>query len=77
MEQDQIRFVQVVNSDLEPPMKIIAASEARKSFASVIDDAAREPVVIQRQQRNVAVMLPMQECERLASTEPRRVPALL
>jgi prevent-host-death family protein len=46
-------------------MKTIAASEARKSFASVIDDAAREPIVIQRQQRNVAVVLSMQEYERL------------
>jgi len=46
-------------------MKTIAASEARKSFASVIDEAAREPIVIQRQQRNVAVVLSMQEYERL------------
>ena len=46
-------------------MKTIAASEARKSFASVIDAAAREPVVIQRQQRNVAVVLSMHEYERL------------
>ncbi|MBL8350525.1 MAG: type II toxin-antitoxin system Phd/YefM family antitoxin [Burkholderiaceae bacterium] len=46
-------------------MKTIAASEARQSFAAVIDAAAREPVVIQRQQRNVAVVLSMQEYERL------------
>ncbi len=46
-------------------MKTIAASDARKSFASVIDAAAREPIVIQRQQRNVAVVLSMQEYERL------------
>ena len=46
-------------------MKTIAASEARKSFASLIDDAAREPVVIRRQQRDVAVVLSMQEYERL------------
>jgi prevent-host-death family protein len=46
-------------------MKTIAASDARKAFASVIDSAAREPVVIQRQQRDVAVVLSMQEYERL------------
>lgn len=46
-------------------MKTIAASDARKSFASVIDAPAREPIVIQRQQRNVAVVLSMQEYERL------------
>ncbi len=52
-------------------MKTIAASDARKSFASVIDDAAREPVVIQRQQRNVAVVLSMQEYERLTELNKR------
>ncbi len=46
-------------------MKTIAASEARQAFASVIDAAAREPVVIRRQQRDVAVVLSMQEYERL------------
>lgn len=46
-------------------MKTIAASEARQSFAAVIDAAAREPVVIRRQQRDVAVVLSMQEYERL------------
>lgn len=46
-------------------MKTVAASEARQSFASVIDAAAREPVVIRRQQRDVAVLLSMQEYERL------------
>ncbi len=52
-------------------MKTIAASDARKSFASLIDDAAREPVVIQRQQRNVAVVLSMQEYERLTELNKR------
>lgn len=46
-------------------MKTIAISDARKSFATVIDAAAREPIVIQRRQRNVAVVLSMQEYERL------------
>jgi prevent-host-death family protein len=52
-------------------MKTIAASDARKSFASLIDDAAHEPVVIQRQQRNVAVVLSMQEYERLTELNKR------
>lgn len=46
-------------------MKTIAISDARKSFARVIDAAAREPIIIQRRQRNVAVVLSMQEYERL------------
>lgn len=52
-------------------MKTIAASEARKSFASVIDEAAHEPVIIRRQQRNVAVVLSMQEYERLTELNKR------
>jgi prevent-host-death family protein len=46
-------------------MKTVAASDARQSFAAVIDAAAREPVVIRRQQRDVAVVLSMAEYERL------------
>lgn len=46
-------------------MKTVAASEARQSFAKLIDAAAREPVVIRRQQRDVAVVVSMQEYERL------------
>lgn len=46
-------------------MKTIAASQARQSFAELIDAAAREPVVIRRQQRDVAVVVSMQEYERL------------
>jgi prevent-host-death family protein len=46
-------------------VKTFAASEAKQSFASLIDAAAREPVVIRRQKRDVAVVLSMQEYERL------------
>lgn len=47
-------------------MQTISASEARQSFASLIEAANREPVVIQRQERDVAVVLSMQEYERLS-----------
>ncbi len=46
-------------------MRTITASEAKQGFANLIDTASREPVVIQRQKRNVAVMLSMAEYERL------------
>ena len=46
-------------------MKIVSASEAKQRFAAVIDAAAREPVVIRRQKRDVAVVLSMSEYERL------------
>ena len=46
-------------------MRTVTASEAKQGLAQVIETAAREPVVIQRQKRDVAVVLSMQEYERL------------
>jgi len=46
-------------------MQTMSASEAKQSFASLIEAAGHEPVVIQRQKRNVAVMLSMADYERL------------
>ncbi len=50
---------------LEVPMRTVTASEAKQGLASVIEAAAREPVVIQRQKRDVAVVMSMQEYRRL------------
>jgi prevent-host-death family protein len=47
-------------------MRTVTASEAKQGLAAVIEAAAREPVVIRRQKRDVAVVLSMQEYERLA-----------
>jgi prevent-host-death family protein len=52
-------------------MKTLSASEAKQRLAAVIDAAARETVVIRRQKRDVAVVLPMQECERLGRPTSR------
>jgi prevent-host-death family protein len=46
-------------------MITVTATEAKQGLAAVIDAAAKEPVVIRRQKRDVAVMLSMQEYERL------------
>lgn len=46
-------------------MRTVTASEAKVGFAHLIDTASREPVVIQRQKRDVAVVLSMPEYERL------------
>jgi prevent-host-death family protein len=46
-------------------MRTVTASEAKQGLAQVIEAAAREPIVIQRQKRDVAVVLSMQEYERL------------
>lgn len=46
-------------------MRTITASEAKQGFANLIDIASREPVLIQRQKRDVAVVLSVAEYERL------------
>lgn len=46
-------------------MRTVTASEAKQGLARVIEAAAREPIVIERQKRAVAVVLSMQEYERL------------
>lgn len=46
-------------------MRTITASDAKQGLAGVIDAASREPVVIRRHSRDVAVVMSMQEYERL------------
>jgi prevent-host-death family protein len=48
-------------------MKTVAATEAKNRFGAIIDDAQREPIVIRRQDRDVAVVLSMADYERLRS----------
>lgn len=52
-------------------MRTISATEAKQGLAGVLDAALREPVVIQRQKRNVAVVLSMQDYERLTRLNVR------
>jgi prevent-host-death family protein len=51
----------------ERTMRYVSATEAKQALAAVLDAAQREPVVIRRQQREVAVILSMQEYERLTA----------
>ena len=46
-------------------MRSVTASEARQGLAEIIEAVRREPVVIQRQKRDVAVVMSMDEYERL------------
>lgn len=46
-------------------MRTVFASEASQGFAEIIEAARREPVVIQRQKRDVAVVMSVDEYERL------------
>ena len=51
--------------DLGSEMKSVAATEANNRFGAILDDAQREPVVIRRQDRDIAVVMSMAEYERL------------
>lgn len=46
-------------------MQYVSATDAKQSFAATIDMAQREPVVIRRQNRDVAVVMSAEEYKRL------------
>jgi len=46
-------------------MRYVSATDAKQRLAALIDAAQREPVVIRRQNREVAVLLSSQEYDRL------------
>ncbi len=46
-------------------MSIVSATEAKQRFAAIIDAAQREPVRIQRHDRDVAVLVSADEFDRL------------
>ncbi len=52
-------------------MKIVAATEAKNRLGSILDAAQREPVVIRRQDRDIAVVLSMADYNRLRSANAR------
>ena len=46
-------------------MKTVAATEAKNRLGAILDEAQREPIVIRRQNRDIAVVLSMADYERL------------
>jgi prevent-host-death family protein len=46
-------------------MKTVAATEAKNRLGAILDEAQREPIVIQRQARDIAVVMSMADYERL------------
>lgn len=46
-------------------MRYVSATEVKQRLAAILDAAQSEPIVIQRQKRDVAVMLSPREFERL------------
>lgn len=48
-------------------MRHVSATDAKQSFSAVLDAAQREPVVIRRRRRDVAVVLSAREYEKLTA----------
>ncbi|MDH4080938.1 MAG: type II toxin-antitoxin system Phd/YefM family antitoxin [Nitrospira sp.] len=48
-------------------MRYVSASDATQKLAAILDAAQREPVMIRRQKRDVAVLLSAQEYERVCA----------
>ena len=46
-------------------MKTVAATEAKIRLGALLDEAQREPIIIRRQDRDIAVVLSMADYERL------------
>lgn len=46
-------------------MKTVTATDAKQRLAALLDAAQREPVLIRRQNRDVAVIMSAQEYERI------------
>jgi len=46
-------------------MKYVSATDAKQGLAALLDAAQREPIVIRRQKRDVAVLLSAHEYEKM------------
>ncbi len=53
-------------------MQTVSSSDARNNLAAILDKAQHEPITIQKQGRNTAVLLSYEEYERLISDKVRR-----
>lgn len=52
-------------------MKTVAATEAKNRLGAILDAAQREPIVIRRQDRDIAVLLSIADYDRLRSANVR------
>ena len=46
-------------------MRYISATDAKQNLAALLDAAGREPIMIRRQKRDIAIVLSPQEYDRL------------
>ena len=49
-------------------MRTVSATEAKQRLAALLDAAQREPILIRRQNRDVAVIMSAEEYERIRGT---------
>ena len=57
----------LLDQGVERAVRYVSDTEAKQALAAVLDAAQREPVVIRRQQREVAVILSVLEYQRLTA----------
>ncbi|AFZ48394.1 prevent-host-death family protein [Cyanobacterium stanieri PCC 7202] len=48
-------------------MRFVSATEAKQTFGNIINQAQREPITIQKQNRDVAVIMSMEDYQRITS----------
>ncbi len=46
-------------------MKVVSATEAKQTFGALLDAARREPIIIQKQNRNVAALIAIEDLNRI------------
>jgi antitoxin Phd len=54
-------------------MRTMSATDAKQRFAALLDAAQREPVMIRRQNRDVAVIMSAEEYERIRRSNVARL----
>jgi prevent-host-death family protein len=52
-------------------MQTVSATYAKQNFAAILDQSQREPVMIQRHERNIAVLMSAVEYDRIAKGRVR------
>jgi prevent-host-death family protein len=58
-------------------MKAVSATDAEQRLAALLDAAQREPVMIRRQNRDVAVILSVEEYQRIRRSNIKKLERLM
>jgi prevent-host-death family protein len=58
-------------------MKFVSASTAKQRFGAVLKAALREPVFIRRQNRDVSVIISLDEYKRIRGTKDRDLEGII